>query len=180
MLGLCFAARFPTKARGLILIGCGTFDRNSRNLFLENLRQRMTEEDRRTLERIEREIDAPDHRLAAMGKVMQKVGSVELVCEVPAAQCCSAAYHQTWNDMLSMQRRRIYPAALKAIRVPVVMLHGKEDPHPGAAIRKCLSKWIPHLEYHEFPRAGHYPWLERHARGRFEKVLRERLRSFFP
>jgi pimeloyl-ACP methyl ester carboxylesterase len=54
----------------------------------------------------------------------------------------------------------------------VLMLHGCYDPHPGEFIRDGLQKFIPHLEYGEFERCGHSPWIEEHARDRFLSVLR--------
>ena len=52
------------------------------------------------------------------------------------------------------------------------MLHGAYDPHPGALIRDSLLPYLPQLEYREFARCGHYPWLERHARDEFLLELR--------
>ena len=36
-----------------------------------------------------------------------------------------------------------------------------------------LLPFVPSLEYAEIPRCGHYPWLEKHGREPFFKVLRE-------
>ena len=78
-----------------------------------------------------------------------------------------AANQQTWDDMLRLQAAGVYPAAFAAIRVPVVMLHGTYDPHPGEMIRDALLPFIPHLEYVQWDHCGHYPWRERHARAAF-------------
>jgi pimeloyl-ACP methyl ester carboxylesterase len=34
-------------------------------------------------------------------------------------------------------------------------------------IRDSLEAYIPHLEYQEFDKCGHRPWVEKHARDRF-------------
>ena len=52
------------------------------------------------------------------------------------------------------------------------MLHGAADPHPGLMIRASLEPYLPQLEYHEWERCGHYPWLERAVRDEFFSVLR--------
>ncbi len=57
-----------------------------------------------------------------------------------------------------------YPAAFAQIEVPVLMLHGDHDPHPGRLIRDSLAPHLSQLEYVEFERCGHYLWLEKHAR----------------
>jgi pimeloyl-ACP methyl ester carboxylesterase len=60
------------------------------------------------------------------------------------------------------------------------MLHGADDPHPGRMIRDGLLPVIPHLEYVEFPRCGHDPWRERHAREAFLAEVRRRCRNTVP
>jgi len=74
---------------------------------------------------------------------------------------------------LRQQREGVYPAAFAAIDVPVLMLHGTADPHPGPMIRASLTPYLPQLEYREWERCGHYPWLERAARGPFFEFLRQ-------
>ena len=78
----------------------------------------------------------------------------------------------TWADMLRLQADGTYPATFAAIEAPVLMLHGAEDPHPGPMIRDSLLPHLRQLEYREFARCGHYPWLERHARDGFIEQLR--------
>jgi pimeloyl-ACP methyl ester carboxylesterase len=70
---------------------------------------------------------------------------------------------ETWSDMLRLQDGGVYPAAFASIVVPVLMLHGDFDPHPGDLIRDSLRRQIPHLEHRELAHCGHYPWLERAA-----------------
>jgi pimeloyl-ACP methyl ester carboxylesterase len=73
---------------------------------------------------------------------------------------------------MRLQADGIEPAAFAAISVPVLMLHGDHDPHPGPSTRDVLRARIPQLEYVELPRCGHSPWRERHARDRFFAYLR--------
>jgi pimeloyl-ACP methyl ester carboxylesterase len=39
-------------------------------------------------------------------------------------------------------------------------------------IRDSLKEYVPHLEYHEFEKCGHSPWVEEHARDRFLATAR--------
>lgn len=59
----------------------------------------------------------------------------------------------------------------------VLMLHGRDDPHPGKATRDLLAESIPHIEYIEYERCGHEPWLERHAKKPFLDDLKTWLRT---
>jgi pimeloyl-ACP methyl ester carboxylesterase len=40
-------------------------------------------------------------------------------------------------------------------------------------IRDSLTPYLPQLEYRELARCGHHPWLERHARETFFRIVRE-------
>ncbi len=69
--------------------------------------------------------------------------------------------------MRRLQDDGTYPKAFAAIESPVLMLHGQYDPHPGKMIRDSLLPFLPQLEYHEFERCGHSPWLEKSTRELF-------------
>jgi pimeloyl-ACP methyl ester carboxylesterase len=162
MLGLAYAAEHPASISGLVLIGCGTFDAVSGAAFRAELERRTTPSVRREVERIAREVEDPDERLRAMAAAIlplyvHDAAKEELRDEVVDA----VAHEQTWADMLRLQREGVYPAGFEAITCPVLMLHGADDPHPGNLIRQSLEPHLPHLEYREWPRCGHYPWLER-------------------
>ncbi len=77
------------------------------------------------------------------------------------------AYDETWSDMRRLIDDGTYPNAFAAIESPVLMIHGNYDPHPGKMIRDSLLPFLPQLEYQEFDRCGHSPWLEKSARKLF-------------
>jgi len=72
--------------------------------------------------------------------------------------------------MVRLQTEGVYPAAFAAIDVPVLMMHGSFDPHPGRMIYDGLRRFLPQLEFYELERCGHYPWVERHAAKPFFQV----------
>jgi pimeloyl-ACP methyl ester carboxylesterase len=82
------------------------------------------------------------------------------------------AHTETWEDMVRLQDNGTYPAAFASIRSPVLMLHGAYDPHPGEMIRASLEPFLEDLEYREWDRCGHSPWLERHVRDELFDVIR--------
>ena len=84
--------------------------------------------------------------------------------EDPVEHFDAKGHAETWDDMVRLQDSGVYPARFVSIRCPVLMLHGTYDPHPGPMIRDGLKPYIPHLEYREFDRCGHSPWIEEHAR----------------
>lgn len=177
MLALAFAAAHPGGARAVVLIGCGTFDEASRRHMQAVLDQRMDHALRWRLARLPREVPDPDERLRVLGDLLLPVYSHALLsADQETAVCDARAHDETWNDMIRLQSTGVYPAAFEAIDVPVLMLHGADDPHPGTMIRDALRTRIPHLEYEEWTRCGHYPWLERDVREEFFSFLRGWLR----
>lgn len=173
MLALAFASAHPGLADSLVLIGCGTFDLASRAKMNELRRQRWTESLGAREARLRAKISDPNRLLKAIGHLHQLADSVQLIRQRDHADAFDArAHEETWADMLRLQANGTYPAAFSAIQVPVIMLHGAEDPHPGRMIRDSLRPCLPKIEYHEFARCGHYPWLEVHARDEFIHVLK--------
>lgn len=158
MLALAYAAERPERAGPLVLIGCGTFDKAARARMREILEERLTPEMRRRLEALD-----PDERLFSYDPVEEPDESEPVDAR---------AHRETWEDMVRLQEEGVYPAAFRAIRSPVLMLHGTYDPHPGAMIRDNLKPYLPQLEYYEWERCGHYPWREKAVRKDFFGLLR--------
>ena len=178
MLALAYAAAHPGRATSIVLVGCGTFDPVARARTREIREARMTDDVRRRMDALSREIPDPDRRLRAMGKLMMQLDSFDPIVEKSElVQCDARAHDESWNDMVRLQDEGVYPAAFAAIDAPVLMLHGADDPHPGSMIRASLAPHVRRLEYVEWPRCGHYPWLERHARTAFFATLRGALAS---
>lgn len=173
MLALAYAATHPETSAALALIGCGTFSGSARKEFEARLDARLTSEDREALASIGQSEPDADHRFAARGRIITRVYGHDIgdVSNEPAT-IDAIAHEQTWADMKRLQSDGTYPAAFAAINVPVLMLHGEADPHPGRATMEDLRKVIPHLQYRELSQCGHSPWLERQARGPFFNELR--------
>jgi pimeloyl-ACP methyl ester carboxylesterase len=174
MLALAYAAEHPNRLEALVLIGCGTFDTGTRAQLEATRTERINGDLRKRLDALEREYASPDERLRAMGRLYRQIDSYDLIaCEDETVSCDAQAHIETWNDMLRLQAEGVHPAAFANIYLPVIMLHGAYDPHPGRLIRDGLKHYMPQLEYVEFERCGHYPWLERAAMQDFHSTLRK-------
>ncbi len=172
MLALAYASAHPDRVLSLVLVGCGTFDAKSRDRLRATCEGRLTDSLRQRLQRLPHEFPDPDQRLQAMGDLILPTYSHELASTDQEIEACDArAHHETWEDMVQLQEAGFYPKAFVAIDAPVLMLHGATDPHPGSMIRASLEPHLPQLEYQEWQRCGHYPWLEKAARDEFFAVL---------
>ncbi len=174
MLALAFAAEYPEAVRCLILIGCGTFDPASRVSLETSVQRRLTPAARLRVQRLPTTVADPDVRLCVMGRLLEAAYSCDLLPHGDETEYYDARGHaETWKDMLRLQRTGVYPGAFSRITVPVLMLHGTEDPHPGRSTHAILHAVLPQVEYVELSNCGHYPWLERHAREPFYALIEE-------
>lgn len=171
MLALSYAAAHPAMPGAMVLVGCGTFSLAARAEFETRLEGRLTPVDRAGMDQIIQAEADPDRRLAALGRLIQRVYSYDVEEGPDDVAVDASANQETWADMLRLQCEGVYPAAFASIRAPILMLHGRADPHPGLLTSRDLRRHIPHLEYEELSECGHYPWLERRAKAQFFETL---------
>ncbi|HTO06637.1 MAG TPA: alpha/beta hydrolase [Myxococcota bacterium] len=185
MLGLSFAAAHPGLVTSLCLVGCGTYDAATRAVYARRSQSRMTAAQRAELAELQgglasaRDRTARDALSWRAGQLFSAVYGVDLLPREPGDEPLwvdSGGEAETWPDVLRLQAEGVEPAAFSAIRAPVRMLHGDDDPHPGPMIRDLLARHVADLSYLGFPRCGHDPWRERHAREPFLRALEEWLR----
>ena len=173
MLALAYAAAHPDCAGPLVVIGCGTFDKVARSRIRAVRETRMDDNLRDRMEHLLETVPDPNERLREMSELFLPLDSYELATSNLEIEACDGrAFDETWQDMLRLQEEGVYPATFAVIKTPVLMLHGVADPHPGGMIRASLQAYLPQLEYREWERCGHYPWLEKAARKEFFAVLR--------
>lgn len=188
MLALTYAARHPEGIFRIILIGCGTFDRASRKVYLANMARRMDSRTRQSIDRLKDQLATetdPERRnelFADLGKILTRLQAVNpFPADSPVLGCDERGHEETWADVLTLQENGIHPAEFAAIRgmgrssglETVTMIHGDLDPHPGSMIFESLAPFIDDLQYRELSRCGHTPWMEREARDGFFEYLTE-------
>jgi pimeloyl-ACP methyl ester carboxylesterase len=195
MLALSFASTCPSLVHKIALIGCGTYDAASRATYTRVLRERLGPDGRRDYDDLNRqsstardaaELDRLRRARAVLSMRAQAVDPIDFGDGDEAGPDPLGGWddwrgdalgaEQTWADVLRLQAEEVEPQRFSAITVPVLMLHGHQDPHPGRATAETLRAHIRQLDYVEFQDCGHTPWAERKARDRFLEELRSFLR----
>ena len=171
MLAMSFAVDHPDLVQSLVLVGCGTYDPSARATYASAMSRRLGADGRRRMAELHAALEATsdpgarDDLLAQRGALATQAQSVALIEPNKSDLSADALGHEeTWNDVLRRQDEGIEPRAFAAIATPVLMIHGDDDPHPGAAIRDTLRPFLPKLEYLGIARCGHLPWLEQDGR----------------
>ncbi len=172
MLALIHAAAYPRRVASLVLVSCGTFDPKARGELRACLDRRIDSELRRRLDRLDNDVSDADARLQSVADLLLPAYSCDPEVRALEVDSCDArAHRETWSDYLALEERGVVQAAFASIDVPVLMLHGADDPHPGRSIRDSLAPYLPRIEFRELARCGHYPWIERRAKHEFLDVV---------
>jgi pimeloyl-ACP methyl ester carboxylesterase len=181
MLALCYAAEYPSHVGPIVLVGCGTFSQAARNRMQATIEDRMDDDLRDQLRRMSTEFADPADRFIRTFKLTRHLFDFDPINPYPdkgeSEPFDLDAHEETWNDMAKLQAEGTYPRAFGVIESPVLMLHGHYDPHPGNMIRNSLLRHLPQLEYQEWERCGHSPWIEKSAREAFFTAICEWLTS---
>ncbi len=80
-------------------------------------------------------------------------------------------FKAVWPEGAELRRSGRLLEHAAAIRCPVVAIHGDYDPHPAEGVRRPLSGAIRDFRFVLLERCGHKPWIERHARDEFYRIL---------
>lgn len=174
MLALAYAAAHPHDAGPLVLVGCGTFDLKARARLNTTIESRLDGNLRKQIDHLQSLPANGGDTLHQLYKLTEPIYCYDPDTTDEPGEIISfdeRAHVETWNDMVRLQENDIYPAAFTAIVSPALMLHGAHDPHPGRMIYESLKPYIRQLEYREWERCGHKPWIERHVRDEFYAVL---------
>lgn len=183
MLALCYAAEHPANSGPLVLVGCGTFDRAARMRMQATIEERMDVDLRDRIRRVSNKAGEPAERFMQTFRLTRHLFDFDPINPCLAREEYEPfdlkAHDETWSDMQKLQDNGTYPDRFAAIESPVLMLHGQYDPHPGKMIRDSLLPCLPQLEYHEFERCGHSPWIETSAREGFFSIVCDWLKKRF-
>jgi pimeloyl-ACP methyl ester carboxylesterase len=178
-------ARYGALVRKLILVGSGAFEeRYAANIVGDRL-TRLSEAERIEFLGLVDNIDksAPpdkDKSLVRLGELAAKADTYAAlpgrhleIIEGPAASeeinrkvNAEAMELRASGRLLSLGRR---------IACPVVAIHGDYDPHLAEGVREPLCRVLRDFRFILLEKCGHEPWIERYARDRFYRILKDEL-----
>jgi len=170
MLALSYTVAHPEHVRGIALVGCGTYDPESREHYQRVMGDRQTAEQRDQVDRLQQAMEGVsgperDALFGKLGVIAGRIQSIELIGEEESGLPADAkGYDETWEDVKRLQRDGIEPQAFTAITAPAILIQGDCDPHPGRLIYARLHEYIPQLTFSEIADCGHTLWQERAGR----------------
>ncbi len=180
-LSLLVAAKVPSLVDKLILIGCGPFEERYTVQVLETRMNRLNDGEKAVfidhlMTLSDPESENKDSALAALGALVAKTDYYDPTDEeTEIIQYRGDIFQKVWEDAAEMRRTGELLDLLRNILCPVLCIHGDYDPHPAAGVQPQLAAAVKDCHFILLEKCGHKPWIERQARDKFLRILKEEL-----
>ncbi len=179
MLGFIFAARHPEVAHKLILVGSGGYEAQYGLPVMETRLSRLSEEEKGEVHALLAALD--DSSTGNKDEILSRLGSLftaktdtynPLTLDTEGLEVQYAIHKSVWDDAAKLRESGELLELGRQIRCPVVAIHGDYDPHPAEGVRKPLASVVRAFRFYLLKNCGHYPWIEREAKGAFYTLLK--------
>jgi pimeloyl-ACP methyl ester carboxylesterase len=174
-------AGYPTLVKKLILIGTPPLEAKNRLDLTSIWLDRLSEEERVEFASLENFVwdGAAEDKSVSMGRLFRLIAKGDSYDQIPSKD--EVLEYQLeinvsiFRDLGKLQMSVDIVELGRGIACPVVAIHGDYDPRPAEAAKEPLSRVIKDFRFILLEKCGHYPWMERHARDEFFKVLRREI-----
>ena len=180
-LSLLTAARYPELCGKLILVSCAPFDESDaahlqtrRLAHLDDKEKAEYEAAIAALEPVASAVSPPvsSVSLEKLGRLAAKADAYAPIddAEETDVRVSAEIYREVWKEASAMRRSGELLRRAQMVRCPVVAIHGDSDSSPAAGVAEPLAA-LPEFRLIVLPQCGHTPWLERHAKEEFYRIL---------
>lgn len=178
-LALLYAGRY-TNVSKVMIIGSCVYDEESSKKVKEIRFARMSPETNQTFDALVQEVNTYTNKNELFSKLADCFFESDtydpLTKDLEVLECQQEINTKVWADFKKIRDNPGELAALfSKIQCPVVNIHGDHDPHILEGIQPFLESCLKEIKLVMLDRCGHYPWIERYARGWFFKVLRREI-----
>jgi pimeloyl-ACP methyl ester carboxylesterase len=180
-LSFIVAARYASFVKKLIMIGSPPFEEIYAKPIMEKRISRLEKNEAREAVSLIEKLNNPATRtinqcLERFGKLMFKADSYNpLPYPDEVIHYQHEVYRKVWAEADKLRKDGILLKYAEKIRCPVVAIHGDYDPHPVEGVQKPLTVTVNDFRLVELKNCGHHPWLEKHARDIFFRILKREL-----
>lgn len=186
-LAYVFAARHPRVVCKLILVSSGPFKEDYVKKMKGDRLSRFTERDlarlRELEDRLQRgEVKDKDELFDDFGKLYSKVDNYELVSSHSNTTQEDQKhqfdiYNKIWSEASGMRKSGKLLELGENISCETVAIHGDYDPHPFEGVKAPLNNVLSDFRFVLLKKCGHEPWLEKHARKIFFKLVNNEIKK---
>lgn len=182
-LSVLLAAKHPDIVNMLLLVGSGPFEEKYAGAVQETRLARLNESDWAKLKSLMEALEGAGatkrtRAFARLGEIASKADAFDPICqESEVIEWQPHVFRSVWDDAAKLRRQGKLLESAGRIQCPVVAIHGDYDPHPAEGVQRSLSTILKNFRFILLKNCGHRPWMERHARVDFFRVLREEVRQ---
>jgi len=178
-LSFIFAAEHPSTTRKLILVGSGPFEEKYARGIMETRLGRLDQDERAQIRSLMVAMDDPSttDKSAIMTRFGELVTRADSFDQMPVEADAEVelqpdTFRSVWAEAERLRSSgELLQRIGRAIKCPVVSIHGDYDPHPYEGVKVPLSKTLKDFRFVLLPDCGHEPWRERKAKDRFFEAL---------
>jgi pimeloyl-ACP methyl ester carboxylesterase len=183
-LSYLLAAYHPDLVQKLILVSSGPFEPQYVSALSETRLARLSPTEQAGWQQTIAQLEDPttpdkDAALARLGALASKTDAYDpLPCESQAEDRAGPRgdiFQSVWHAAAQMREDGSLLKLAHQIRCSVVAIHGDYDPHPAEGVERPLRAILSDFQFILLEHCGHTPWLERQAKDRFYRALREAL-----
>ena len=180
-LSYIFTARYPSFARKLILIASGPYEEKYAEDIMPTRLNRMTEKQRAEVFRLSEILNNTliEDKNAAFARLGEMITIADTYESLPyrseVLECRYDIYDSVWQEANELRDGGKLLEFGREIRCSVIAIHGDYDPRPAEGVREPLSRVLKNFKFILLEKCGHEPWIEKSARDKFYKILKNEL-----
>jgi pimeloyl-ACP methyl ester carboxylesterase len=175
------AAALPSIIGKVLMVDAGPLIEEYATDMKATRLRRLSAEERREATGLEQAFTdgaTTERSFARFGELMERADAFDpLPGPGPAVRFRPDIYRSVWPEGVHLRRSGELLRMCRAVRCPVVAIHGDHDPHPVDGVRVPLRDSPGGFRCHLLQECGHTPWRERRARDAFFTLLRGEIAS---
>jgi pimeloyl-ACP methyl ester carboxylesterase len=181
-LSFIFAAKYPEFVKKLILIGSGPFDEKYTGNIQDTRLNHLNEKDRLEAMSLIEALDSYETEdkntlFARLGKLLSKADAFKPIDQIDEViEYSFDIFKKVWKETSKLRKSGKLLELGKNIECPVVAIHGDYNPHPAEGVEKPLTAILKDFRFILLKKYGHKPWIEKHARNLFYKIIEQELK----
>jgi pimeloyl-ACP methyl ester carboxylesterase len=180
------AARHPALVKKIILIASGPFTAEFAEAINTERLNRLSEADRIELLKVADIINDTGAKnkekyMARLGALAAKADTYDALprqyYELPEGLVLSAEIlNKVWPEAAKLRASGRLLSLGRKIQCPVIAIHGDYDTHLAEGVQAPLSRVLKDFRFILLEKCGHEPWMERYAKDKFFKILKNELK----
>lgn len=178
------ASQYPHIVNKLFLISSGPLEEKYVGEISQRRASRLSAEEHLEYQAILRKLSAEsgsekDVYLKKLGELTSKSDNYDIENQAfehgRTIKVDGAQYQSVWYEGVRLRKQGVLLKAALSLSIPIVIIHGAEDPHPPEGVIDPLRKKSKYVTSYVLDRCGHHPWKEKYAKERFWQIIRAEL-----